>query len=102
MKAFFFFFLIQNTDTFLKCKSFEEEKKKIPIAIIILSICNPKKNKREIEMQVNFYKIPLDVTVGGVSDYYSSFEFSILKQIQAFRRLARIIQRAFIHLLSFL
>ena len=48
--------------------------------IIILSICNPKKDKREMEIQVNFYKIPLDMTVGGLSDYFSSFEFFILKQ----------------------
>lgn len=33
-----------------------------------------------MEMQVNFYKIPLDMTVGGLSDYFSSFEFFILKQ----------------------
>lgn len=30
-------------------------------------------------MQVNFYKIPSDMTVGGLSDYLSFLEFFILK-----------------------
>ena len=40
-----------------------------------------------MEMQVNFYKIPLDMTVRGLNDYFSSFEFFILKQFQIFRDL---------------
>lgn len=72
-----FFPPIQHIDTFLKYKSLKG--KKTPIAVIIPSGCNPKQDMWEIEMQVNFYKIPSDMTVGGLSDYLSSFEFFILK-----------------------
>ena len=37
-------------------------------------------------MQVNFYKIPLDMTVRGLNDYFSSFEFFILKHADQQRR----------------
>lgn len=39
-----------------------EGKEMTSIAIPIPCICNPKQDMREIEIQVNFYKIPLDMT----------------------------------------